>query len=95
MFTPARQRGREILDDPGADPALALRSLRDVALANRFFGGRRAVLAEVQRVVRTLLSRHGTVGESPGPITLLDIGTGLGDAKRINQAEVVGRRREG
>lgn len=85
MFTPARQRGREILDDPGADPALALRSLRDVALANRFFGGRRAVLAEVQRVVHAVPSRHGTVGEPAGPLTLLDIGTGLGDIPRAAQ----------
>ena len=85
MFTPARQRGSEILDNPGEDPALALRSLRDVALANRFFGGRRAVLAEVQRVVRALSSSQGTVGKSPGRITLLDIGTGLGDIPRAAQ----------
>ena len=85
MFTPARQRGREILDDPGQDPALALRSLRDVALANRFFGGRRAVLAEVQRVVRARPSMRGTAGASPEPITLLDIGTGLGDIPRAAQ----------
>lgn len=85
MFTPERQRGREILDDPGADPALALRSLRDVALANRFFGGRRAVLAEVQRVVHAVPSRHGMVGEPAGPLTLLDIGTGLGDIPRAAQ----------
>ena len=30
MFTPARQRGSEILDDPAQDPALALRSLREL-----------------------------------------------------------------
>jgi SAM-dependent methyltransferase len=78
MFTPARQRGSEILDDPGEDPALALRSLRDVALANRFFGGRRAVLAEVRRV---LLGRRAG-GTAPGALTLLDIGTGLGDIPR-------------
>jgi SAM-dependent methyltransferase len=85
MFTPARQRGSEILDNPGEDPALALRSLRDVALANRFFGGRRAVLAEVQRVVRTVPLRHRTAGDSPGAIRLLDIGTGLGDIPRAAQ----------
>ena len=72
MLTPARRRGIEILDDPNADAALSLRSLRDIALANRFFGGRRAVVHEVA----TLLRR------APGgqePVTLLDIGTGLGD----------------
>ena len=71
MFTPARRRGTEILDDPHTDPALALRSLRDVALANRLFGGRQAVLREL----RSLLTAY-PAGRS---LTLLDIGTGLGD----------------
>lgn len=71
MFTPARRRGEEILDDPTADPALALRSLRDVALANRLFGGRRAVLHELGTLFHTC---------PPGSsLTLLDVGTGLGD----------------
>jgi ubiquinone/menaquinone biosynthesis C-methylase UbiE len=72
MFTPARRRGSEILDDPNADAALSLRSLRDIAIANRFFGGRRAVLHELQ----TLLKLYPPAG---APVTLLDIGTGLGD----------------
>lgn len=72
MFTPARQRGTEILDDPNADPALALRSLRDIALANRLFGGQRAVARDVV----TLLRLHPAGAE---PVTLLDVGTGLGD----------------
>ncbi|MFN5599008.1 MAG: methyltransferase domain-containing protein [Gemmatimonas sp.] len=74
MFTPARRRGSEILDDPDADAALSLRSLRDVALANRLFGGRRAVLGELRTLLRTQWSRP-----SGGALTLLDIGTGLGD----------------
>ncbi|WP_310570168.1 methyltransferase domain-containing protein [Gemmatimonas sp.] len=78
MFTPARRRGSEILDDPGEDPALALRSLRDVALANRFFGGRRVVLVEVRRV----LHAQRAIGSATGTLTLLDIGTGLGDIPR-------------
>lgn len=72
MFTPARQRGTETLDDPHADPALALRSLRDVALANRFFGGRRAVLRAVAPLLRPARA-------TTSALTLLDIGTGLGD----------------
>ncbi len=72
MLTPARQRGSEILDDPGHDPALAIRSLRDVALANRFFGGRRAVLSAVKRVLEQAPA-------SKEPLVLLDVGTGLGD----------------
>lgn len=81
MLTPARQRGTEILDDPGVNPALALRSLRDVALANRWFGGRHAVLADVRRELRALSQRHG----QQHPIVLLDIGTGLGDIPRAAQ----------
>lgn len=71
MFTPARRRGAEILDDPTADVALSLRSLRDVALANRLFGGRRAVLHEL----RALFRAH----PAGSTLTLLDVGTGLGD----------------
>ncbi|MEO7520408.1 MAG: methyltransferase domain-containing protein [Gemmatimonas sp.] len=72
MFTPARRRGVEILDDPSHDPVLAVRSLHDVAKANLLFGGRHAVLREVRRV----LART----PSSAPVrTLLDIGTGIGD----------------
>ena len=35
--------GRELLDDPDADPAAVGESLRHVARANRWFGGARAV----------------------------------------------------
>lgn len=70
MFTPARRRGVEILDDPSHDPALAVRSLRDVAKANLLFGGRHAVLREVGRIIAQGTER---------PRTLLDIGTGIGD----------------
>lgn len=71
MFTPARRRDSEILDDPDADAALSLRSLRDVALANRLFGGKRAVLRELDTLLRAYPA--GRV------VTMLDIGTGLGD----------------
>lgn len=70
MFTPARARGHEMLDAPDADPALALRSLRDVALANRLFGGQHAVLSALGALWR----ESGAAAWS-----LLDIGTGLGD----------------
>ena len=69
MLTPARRRGIEVIDDPHLDAALVTRSLRDVATANTLFGGRRAVLRELDAVLGTL-----------GPqATLLDVGTGLGD----------------
>ncbi len=71
MLTPARARGHEMLDAPDADPALALRSLRDVALANRLFGGRHAVLSALDTIWRDSADQ--------ATWTLLDIGTGLGD----------------
>jgi SAM-dependent methyltransferase len=68
-LTPARRRGVEIIDDPNIDPWLVTRSLADVARANTLFGGRRAVLRELEPLL-------GAVGSSA---TLLDVGTGLGD----------------
>ena len=69
---PPRQRGVELLDDPLVDPAIALRSLRDVALSNRLFGGVSAVLAELRPLFRDARARGAT-------LSLLDVGTGLGD----------------
>ncbi len=68
-LVPPRQRGIETLDAPGGDPELARRSLRDIALANRMFGGTRAVLAELELVWPIV----------PEDATLLDVGTGAGD----------------
>mgnify|MGYP001176995528 CR=1 FL=1 len=88
MLTPARRRGHEILDDPSVDPALSERSLRDIALANRMFGGRRAILREVRR------SLHAAAADGR---TLLDIGTGLGDIPHAAEQMVrdAHRRRHG
>jgi SAM-dependent methyltransferase len=63
--------GAELLDDPTADPGVVAESLRNIARANRWFGGSAAV-------------RHGlrrTAGKLPPGTTLslLDLGTGLGD----------------
>jgi SAM-dependent methyltransferase len=69
LLTPPRRRGVEILDAPDVDPRLVTRSLSDVALANTLFGGTRAVLQELRRVLRRL----------PDGATLLDVGTGVGD----------------
>jgi ubiquinone/menaquinone biosynthesis C-methylase UbiE len=69
MFVPTRRRGSEILDDPATDPAVRERSLHDVRRSNVLLGGRRAVLAEVTRLLPSL-------GEGG---TLLDVGTGLAD----------------
>jgi hypothetical protein len=64
-------RGAELLDRPDADPQVVARSLRDIARANRWFGG-------------TLAVRYGlarTLAEVPrgSNLSLLDLGTGLGD----------------
>jgi SAM-dependent methyltransferase len=64
-----RQRGIEILDAPDLDPRLGRRSLRDVAVANTLFGGAAAVVNEIAASLPTL----------PRSLTLLDVGTGLGD----------------
>lgn len=63
--------GRELLDRPDADPHLVRRNLADIAKANRWLGGRRALSLGLQR----------TVGHLPAGtrLTLLDIGTGSGD----------------
>jgi hypothetical protein len=67
-----RRRGVEHLDDPACDPAVRAQSLGDVAQANRFLGGTRAVIAELEDAL------HGLAGRGGRP-TLLDVGTGLGD----------------
>jgi len=69
LLTPRRRRGVELLDAPDVDPGVVTRSLDDVALSNRLFGGTRAVLAELGPVLARL----------PARATLLDVGTGAGD----------------
>lgn len=69
MLTPKRHRSFEYLDDPGTDPALRERSLRDVRRANTVLGGANAVLAELRRLMPSL-------GDEA---SLLDVGTGLAD----------------
>jgi len=68
LLTPVRRRGVEILDED-RDPVLQRRSHRDIALANRLFGGIHAVQAELAPWLRS----------SGATATLLDVGTGTGD----------------
>jgi hypothetical protein len=63
--------GVEVLDSPGADPALVRRMLADIACANRWLGG----VSALRVGLRFLL---GTAPRSM-PLTLLDVGTGAGD----------------
>ena len=62
----------EILDDPATDPAIRIRSIRDVARSNALLGGTRAALAALART-RPLLPRR---------TVLLDVGTGMADIPR-------------
>jgi 2-polyprenyl-3-methyl-5-hydroxy-6-metoxy-1,4-benzoquinol methylase len=66
--------GTELLDDPGADPVVVAQSLRNIARANRWFGGAAAVRYGLSRALDDV---------SPGQrVALLDVGTGLGDLPR-------------
>ena len=67
--TPPRADHPEILDDRTVDPAVVRRSMRDVALSNRLFGGTRAVLQELGAAIDAV----------PASSSLLDVGTGVGD----------------
>ena len=67
--------GAELLDDPAASPAAVAESLRNIARANRWFGGAAAVRFGLGRTLR---------GLPPGTsLSLLDLGTGLGDLPNV------------
>lgn len=65
--------GRELLDDPAADPARVAESLHHIARSNRWFGGRAALRWGVARALE---------GAARRPVVLLDLGTGAGDLPR-------------
>lgn len=67
--------GTELLDDPGAASEQVCESLRNIARANRWFGGASAVRFGLERAVPR--------GPLPHPLSLLDVGTGLGDLPRM------------
>lgn len=85
ILTPRRRRGVEYLDEPGVDGLVTVRSLRDVAAANRYFGGSSAPIAELRVALREL--RAQAEGEE---IVLLDVGTGLGDIAARARAVAAG-----
>jgi predicted nicotinamide N-methyase len=66
--------GTELLDRADADPALVAESLRNIARANRWFGGAAAVRYGLDRTLK-----HVQPGST---VSLLDLGSGLGDLPR-------------
>jgi ubiquinone/menaquinone biosynthesis C-methylase UbiE len=67
--------GFELLDDPGAEPAQVCESLRNIGRANRWFGGAAAVRYGLERALTPT---------PPGArVTMVDVGTGLGDLPRM------------
>src|SRR5205085_4450604 len=87
---PVRERvvEPERMDAPAADEAELARSLRDVELLNRFFGGRAALRAGVARLLaeRERGSEQGSgrveaesISHLPSPISFVDIATGAAD----------------
>jgi SAM-dependent methyltransferase len=67
--------GWELLDDPGAAPAQVRVSLQNIARANRWLGGASAVRFGLERALPGPAATR--------PLSLLDVGTGLGDLPRM------------
>jgi len=74
---------RELFDDPSADAATVVASLRDIARANRFFGGAAAAVARLDEFFHA--APRGAV------LTLLDVGTGEGDIPRAARRRAASR----
>ena len=74
LLVPRRRHGEEYLDNPVINARVAHRSMEDVARSNALFGGAHAVIAELDHVFRSAL-----VPSTQRCLTLLDVGTGLGD----------------
>ncbi|HET7585134.1 MAG TPA: methyltransferase domain-containing protein [Gemmatimonadaceae bacterium] len=72
-WAPPRREGWEHLDDPDLPPAIRLRSVGEIVRANTLFGGTRAAVVEMDRVLDVVGARE---------VTLLDVGTGAGDIPR-------------
>jgi len=69
-MTMRRARRPELMDRLDADPAELARSLDDLRAVNRWLGGRRLPVRLVMEMAERL---------SPGPIRVLDVGTGSAD----------------
>jgi SAM-dependent methyltransferase len=70
----ARRRTNELMDQPGADPALVRQSLRFLRRANRLLGYTRSTLHHLER-----FSRNWKLGER---VRVIDFATGSADVPR-------------
>ena len=77
------RRRRELFDDPAADAATVVAMLRDIARANRYFGGAAAAVAR--------LDEFGRAAPRGAELTLLDVGTGDGDIPRAAERRAASR----
>lgn len=84
VFSLPRVDEPERIDDPTLPPAEVKRSMQDVALSNRLFGGTQTVLGHVSRLLADV--------PSDKPIRVLDIATGSADIPHALQEW--GRRRK-
>lgn len=76
MLTPARRRGIELLDDASVADDVRARAIADVARANRWLGGTRALRLALDEVLRAR-------ARASRELVLLDVGTGAGDLARL------------
>jgi len=68
---PPRRDRPELIDETGHEYKRFRDSFHDIRIVNRYFGGSSAVLTPLVRMI----DRH----RPPGPVTVLDIGTGSAD----------------
>lgn len=66
------------MDRPDVDPHALTAALDHVAAVNRWLGGRRALLGHLPEALRTARG-EATTRSDPGPLRVLDVGTGSAD----------------
>ncbi len=71
----------ERMDDPACDAGRLRRALEALAVSNRLFGGHHLVWWGVRRLLE---------GRAPGPLRILDVGSGAGDIPRLLEARLHG-----
>lgn len=75
LYPARRLQTRELMDDPGSDPVLLEKTLRQFALVNRFLSRMRHLLKQHVLADMERLKKAGITG----PFTVLDVGAGACD----------------